>query len=73
MGFCTGCCNLQAVNMLVYQQQRLKVTICWNILRCESDQPSRTICAAHAHVELSVELCLAAAKHSVQQLLFVLQ
>ena len=37
----------------------------------QSDQPSHTICAAHA--ELSVELCLAAAKHSVQQLLFVLQ
>ena len=39
----------------------------------ESHQPSHTICAAHAHAELSVELCLAAAKHSVQQLLFVLQ
>ena len=39
-----------------------------------SDQPS-PICAAHAHAELSVELCFAAAKHSVlvQQLLFVLQ
>ena len=38
-----------------------------------SDQHSHTICVAHAHAELSVELCLAAAKHSVQQLLFVLQ
>ena len=34
----------------------------------QRDQPNRTICAAHAHAELSVELCLAAAKHSVQQL-----
>ena len=39
----------------------------------KSDQPSHTICAAHPHAELSVEPCLAAAKHSVQQLLFVLQ
>ena len=34
----------------------------------QSDQPSRILCAAHAHAELSVELCLAAAKHSVQEL-----
>ena len=32
-----------------------------------------TVCAAHAHAELSVELSLAASKHPVQQILFVLQ
>ena len=29
-----------------------------------------TVCAAHAHAELSVELCLAAFTHPVQQLFF---